>query len=186
MVTTDTGSVKLAINSGPGTGSLTCSNTGFPTIAAVAGVATFTNCQITGAAAAGTYVSQCEPQWSHGTVYLFQRRDLNVGSANQLVFTTEPVGNVTEGTNFTTSPVVKVEDASGNVVNDTGSVTLAINSGPGAGTLACSNTGFPTIAAVAGVATFTNCQITGTAAAGTYTLVATRTGLTRRVPPQTW
>ena len=104
---------------------------------------------------------------------------VNAGTANKLVFTTQPVGGVAEGTNFTTSPVVSVEDANGNVVTtDTGSVTLAINSGPGAGSLTCSNTGFPTISAVAGVATFTNCQITGTAAAGTYTLAATRTGLT--------
>ena len=103
----------------------------------------------------------------------------SVGPATKLVFTTQPVGNVAEGTNFSTSPVVKVEDASNNVVTtDTGSVTLAINSGPAAGALTCSNPGFPTVTAVAGVATFTNCQITGTAAAGTYTLSATRAGLT--------
>ena len=73
-----------------------------------------------------------------------------------------------------------MEDANGNVVtSDTGTVTLAIASGPGGPSLSCSNPGFPTIAAVAGVATFTNCQISGTAAAGTYTLQATRGGLTR-------
>ena len=176
-VVNDTGSVTLAVSSGPGAGTLACSNTGFPTISAVAGVATFTNCQITGTAAAGTYVLSASRSGLTGP-FTSSNVVINVGSANQLVFTTEPVGNVTEGTNFTTSPVVKVEDASGNVVNDTGSVTLAVSSGPGAGTLACSNTGFPTISAVAGVATFTNCQITGTAAAGTYTLKATRTGLT--------
>ena len=71
--------------------------------------------------------------------------------------------------------VVAVEDAFSNVVTtDTGSVTLAISSGPAAGSLACSNSGFPNVAAVAGVASFANCQINGTAAAGTYTLVATR------------
>jgi hypothetical protein len=103
---------------------------------------------------------------------------LTSGAAAKLVFTTQPVGNVLEGTNFTTSPKVSVEDSSGNVVtSDTGTVTVATATGPG-GTLTCSNVGFPTIAAVAGVGTFTNCQISGTAAAGTYTLGATRSGLT--------
>jgi hypothetical protein len=103
---------------------------------------------------------------------------LTSGAAAKLVFTTQPVGNVGEATNFTTSPKVSVEDSSGNVAtSDTGTVTVATATGPG-GTLTCSNTGFPTIAAVAGVATFTNCQISGPAAAGTYTLQATRGGLT--------
>ena len=176
-VTSDTGNVTLAIDSGPGAGSLTCSNSGFPTITAVAGVATFTNCQITGTAAAGTYtlVATRTGLTSTGAS---SNVVINVGTATKLVFTTQPVGGVTEGTNFATSPKVSVEDAEGNVTSDTGNVTLAIDSGPGAGSLTCSNSGFPTITAVAGVATFTNCQITGTAAAGTYTLVATRTGLT--------
>ncbi len=177
LVTSDTSSVTLAINSGPAAGSLACSNSGFPTISAVAGVATFTNCQITGTATAGTYTLKATRTGlttaTSGNVVI------NVGTASQLVFTTAPVGNVAEATNFSTSPVVWVESASGNLVtSDTSSVTLAINSGPAAGSLACSNSGFPTISAVAGVATFTNCQITGTATAGTYTLKATRTGLT--------
>ena len=178
LVTSDTGNVTLAINSGPSAGSLSCSNSGFPTIAAVAGVATFTNCQITGTAAAGTYtlVGTRTGLTSTGAS---SNVVINVGSANKLVFGQQPVGGVGEATNFGTSPTVSVEDAYGNLVtSDTGNVTLAINSGPSAGSLSCSNSGFPTIAAVAGVATFTNCQITGTAAAGTYTLVGTRTGLT--------
>ncbi len=180
VVTTDTGHVTLAKSTGPAAGALSCSNTGFPTISAVAGVATFTNCQITGTAAAGTYTLSASrtglTQAVSGNVVI------NVGAASQLAFTTQPVGGVTEGTNFGTSPAVSVEDTYGNVVTtDTGNVTLAYYSGPAAGALSCSNTGFPTISAVAGVATFTNCQITGTAAAGTYTLSASRTGLTQAV-----
>lgn len=104
---------------------------------------------------------------------------VNPGSASKLAFTTQPVGNVAEATSFGTSPAVSVMDSFNNVVtSDVGTVTLAKSSGPSAGTLSCSNAGFPAVAAVAGVATFTNCQITGTAAAGTYTLAATRVGLT--------
>ena len=90
---------------------------------------------------------------------------------------------MTEGTNFATQPVVTVEDANGNTVTtDTGTVTLAINSYPAGtsggsaqGTLGCTTN---TVTAVAGVATFAGCQITGKAAAGTYTLSATAAGLT--------
>src|SRR5262249_54760040 len=104
------------------------------------------------------------------------------GAALRLVFTTQPVGGVAEGVDFATQPVVSVEDANGNVVTgDSGNVTLAINSGPGAGVLTCSNAGFPTVGASSGVVALSHCQITGTAAAGTYTLKATRSGLTQDV-----
>ena len=104
------------------------------------------------------------------------------GTANQLVFTTEPVGGVPENTNLSTQPIVKVEDQYGNVVaTDNGSVTLgmssytASNGGITQGTLACANN---TVNAMSGVATFSGCQVTGLAAAGTYVLSASRTGLT--------
>ena len=133
--------------------------------------------QIAGTAAAGTYTLAATRAGltggASGNVVI------NVGSATKLVFTTQPVGGVAEATNFGTSPAVSVEDAFANVVTtDSGNVTLAIGSGPGAGSLSCSNSGFPTVAAAAGVASFTGCQIAGTAAAGTYTLAATRAGLT--------
>ena len=180
VVTTDTGSVTLAISSGPGAGSLSCTNGGFPTVTAVAGVAKFVNCQINGSGAAGTYTLNATRSGLTATG-ASSNVVITTGSPNKLVFGTPlPVGNVTEGTPFTKSPIVKVEDGSGNTLTgDTGSVTLQIASGPAGGVLSCSNPGFPTIAAVAGVATFTNCQITGTAAAGTYTLIATRTGITQ-------
>ena len=173
-VTTDTGTVALAKSTGPAAGALSCTAT---TVTAVAGVATFANCQITGTAAAGTYTLTATR--SGLTTATSGNVVINVGAASKLVFTTQPVGGVTEGASFATSPVVKVQDSYGNTVTtDTGNVTLAIASGPGAGLLACTNAGFPTVAAVAGVVTFTSCKITGTAAAGTYTLAATRSGLT--------
>ena len=101
---------------------------------------------------------------------------INVGAASKLVFTTRPGGGVTEGTAFATQPVVTVQDSYSNpVTTDTGNVTLGIATGPGAGSLSCTAT---TVAATAGVATFAGCTMTGTAAAGTYTLSATRSGLT--------
>jgi hypothetical protein len=113
-----------------------------------------------------------------------QVETVNATVANKLAFTTPPVGNVSEGTNFFKSPAVSIEDTFGNVVTtDTGSVTLAAASysaagggGTTQGSLSCSST--LTVAGVSGVAHFTGCQITGNAAAGTYTLSATRSGLT--------
>ena len=109
---------------------------------------------------------------------------LVVGPATvtKLVFSTEPVGGVAEGTNFATEPVVSVEDSYSNTVtSDTGSVALSIgsytagNGGSTEGSLGCTAN---TVNAVAGVATFASCQITGTAGAGTYVLSAARSGLT--------
>ncbi len=112
----------------------------------------------------------------------YDQCDRHLGAATQLAFTTQPVGGVAEGINFATQPKVSVEDSAGNVVTgDTGPVTLSIatytagNGGIAQGTLGCTNL---TVNAVAGVATFAGCNITGTAAAGTYTLNAARTGLT--------
>jgi type II secretory pathway pseudopilin PulG len=182
-VTTDTGTVALSIgsygaaNGGSTQGTLGCTNT---TVSAVAGVATFASCQITGTAGAGTYsLNAARSGLSTGSS---NNVSIVGGTATKLVFSTEPVGGVNEGTNFATQPVVSVEDANSNVVTtDTGTVALSIgvysagNGGTTKGTLGCTNT---TVSAVAGVATFANCQITGTAGAGTYSFNAARSGLT--------
>ena len=75
------------------------------------------------------------------------------------------------------------------VTGDTSTVTLAIihvpsNGGTTKGTLSC--TGGLTKAAVAGVATFSGCQVGGTAGAGTYTLAATDGSLTATGACSTW
>ena len=75
---------------------------------------------------------------------------------------------MTEGTNFATQPVVTVEDASGNTVTTaTGDghpghrlLPGGHSGGSAQGTLGCTAN---TVNAVAGVATFAGCQITGTA-----------------------
>jgi hypothetical protein len=289
VVTTDTGTVALSVgsytpsNGGSTQGTLGCSNT---TVSAVAGVATFSNCQISGTAAAGTYslnaaqasvptgasstftinagsatklvfTTQASSSGSNGAAFATQPVatiedtfgnavtswstsvtlglasqpgsgatlscvsnplavtnglagfsgcqiagktgnytlsatsgsysatsviNIAVGAPSKLIFTTAPVGNVIEATNFTTEPVVTVEDSGGNTVSsDTGSVTLSVsayasgNGGTVQGAVGCSNT---TVNATAGVASFAACQITGTGGAGSYTLSASRTRLT--------
>ena len=90
---------------------------------------------------------------------------ITVGTATQLVFTTQP-GDGADGADLATQPVVTVEDARGNtVISSTASVTLAIATQPAAGHLTCTND--PVNGGGHGVATFTGCEITGTA--GSYT-----------------
>lgn len=170
-VTSSTATVTLSIFSGPAPGVLSC--TGGLGKAAVAGVATFAGCQITGTAAAGTYVLRGAS--SGLTAANADPFTIIAGAPTRLVFTTQPVGNVPEGTDLPTQPVVSVHDAFSNVVPDaTTGVLLSIASGPGSGLLNCS---VNPRSAVAGVATFAGCQITGSAAAGTYVLVASGGGL---------
>lgn len=88
-----------------------------------------------------------------------------------LSFSQQP-GNRTVGTTF--SPAIKVQilDGAGNPTNSAATVTLAIGNNPGGGSL----TGTTSVAAVAGVATFTNLKINK--AGSGYTLVASSSGLT--------
>ena len=67
---------------------------------------------------------------------------------------------------------VRILDANGNLTTSTASVTIAIGTNPGGGTLS----GTLTVAAVAGVATFSNLSINK--AANGYTLTAASAGLT--------
>ena len=169
--TSNTSSVTLSIATGPAAGALVCASN---PLAATAGVAAFAGCKITGTAAAGTYsLTASDGALTSATSSTFT---IVVGAASKVAFTTQPVGGVAEGVNLSTQPVVSVQDAYGNVVTgDTSSVTLSVASGPAAGTIGC--TANP-LAASSSVATFAGCQITGTAAAGTYTLTASDGSLT--------
>jgi hypothetical protein len=97
-----------------------------------------------------------------------------VGSAAKLAFITQP-GGTNGGSEFTTQPVVTVQDAGGNTVTtNTSAVTIAIKSGTGTADATLSGT--KTINAVAGVATFTGLSIDK--AGSGYTLTATGGALT--------
>ena len=93
---------------------------------------------------------------------------VTASAPTQLAVTTQPGGGVS-GAALTTQPVVAIRDAGGNATTSTANVTAAIASG--SGTLS----GTTTVAAVNGVATFTNLVITGT---GPHTLTFTSSGLT--------
>jgi len=160
----DTSSVVLTITT-PAGALLTCTNAS--PLPAVAGVATFTGCAID---LAGTYTLRAVD----GSLAVATSNSVAiiVGTAAKLAFTTSP-SDSTGGVAFTTQPVVKVQDLGGNtVVGDTSSVTLTITTPAGAA-LVCTNAS--PLPAVAGIATFTGCNIDRP---GTYTLHAVDGGLT--------
>ena len=91
--------------------------------------------------------------------------------AVQLAFTTQP-GSATAGVAIHPVVAVAIEDASGDLVpSATHVVTVALETNPGGGTLA----GTTSVAAVQGVATFTDLRV-DKAGAG-YTLTAAAAGL---------
>ncbi len=168
--------VTLAIQSGTGAGGavLTCTN-GL-TRTAVNGVAAFAGCSIDKSSPTNNQYRLVATATS-----LTSAESLSfpvvAGPANKVLFTVQPAA-VNVGVVFAAAPAVSITDAGSNVIttgaSSTASVTLAMGTNPGAGTLTC--TGGLTRAAVAGVATFTGCSINN-AGVG-YTLVATSTGLT--------
>ncbi len=163
VVTNANNSITLGISTAPsGGGTLSCGiNPRTPT----AGVASFSNCKITGAA--GTYTLKAT---ASGLTPAASGTFTVAGTATTLVFTTSP-SNAASGFTIATQPVVTVEDALGDVVtNDSSTVSLALSAQPsGSNTLNCGAS--LTKGASAGVATFSGCKITGSP--GTYSLKAT-------------
>ena len=158
--------VTIAIGSNPGGGVITC--TGGLTISAAAGIAAFQGCAISAPGAGYTLVAS-SPGLSSVTSAPF-----NVGGSQPLSlrFATQPGGAV-PSVAFTIQPVIQVLDGGGNVVTSgpasATAVTLALGANPGGAAFGCA--GGLTVAAVAGVATFSGCQLS---APGTgYTIIAT-------------
>ncbi len=148
-VTGNTSSVTLAIGTNPGSGTLSCTTN---PVTAVAGVATFAGCKIDNVGTGYTLVAT-DGSLTSATSSTF---DINAGAPAKLAFTTQTTGG-TGGTPWSIQPVVTVQDALGNTVtSDTSSVTLTISTNPGSGTLSCTDN---PVTAVAGVATFTDCNI---------------------------
>jgi hypothetical protein len=160
-VATATNSVTASLNTISGSGTLG----GTLTVAAVNGIATFTNLKITGAGTfTVTFAATGLTGVTSGNVVVV------VGAASALALTTPPAGAV-NGVAFTTQPAVAIQDAFGaTVATATNSVTASLNTISGSGTLG----GTLTVAAVNGIATFTNLKITG---AGTFTVTFAATGL---------
>jgi subtilase family serine protease len=157
-VTTDTSEVTLSIGADPGGGTLS----GTVTVSAVDGVATFSGLSINQAGIGYTLVAGDDALTS-ATSNAF---NISAGISSKLAFTTQPGGGGVE-TAWNTQPVVTIQDTYGNTVTqDASSITLAIGTNLDGGTLS----GIVTVAAVAGVATFSGLSIDQ---AGTgYTLAA--------------
>jgi len=162
VVTTDTSNVTVALTTAGG-----ATLGGTKTVAAVNGVATFSNLTVD---KVGTYtLTATDGVLTSGVSSSF---NITAGAAAKVVFTTQP--NASYASNAAIGVGVSVEDAAGNVVTtDTSNVTVALTSAGGA-TLG----GTKTVAAVNGVATFANLTVDKV---GTYTLTATDGVLTSGV-----
>jgi hypothetical protein len=160
-VTSFTGNVVASIASGTGTLS------GTTTVAAVAGIATFTNLVITGTA--GNFTLTFTP--ASLTAVTSNSFALAAGAATKVAITRASVGT-TDNVAFTTQPQITIQDSGGNTDTSSNAVVTATISGVG-GTLI----GSTTATATSGVATFTGLGIDGNNGT-TYTITYTVSGLT--------
>ena len=163
-ITSFTGEVTIALGSGPAGAVLS----GTTAVAAVAGVATFSDLRIDRSGSAYTLVAT-SPGLAPVTSSSFV---VTAGPAAKLVITTPPGTTAQSGVPLSPQPVVRIQDAAGNNVSQGGTViTAAIASGGGTlgGTLTPSTNS-------SGVASFTDLKITG--AVGTRALRFTSPGLT--------
>ena len=162
VVTTDTSAVTIAVTSGPG--GLAAGST--TSVSAVNGVATFSNLLFD---TAGTYTLNA----TDGTLSSATSGSITISpaAASHIVLQQSPTTG-TAGQALSPSVQVALEDAFGNVVTgNTSTVVIAVAGGPG-GLTAGSTT---SVAAVSGVATFSNLVLD---TAGTYTLKAIDGALT--------
>src|SRR5438034_1123646 len=164
LVPTFTCTVTVAIGTNPAGGTIS----GTTTVAAVAGVATFSRLSID-RAGAGYTLSATTPGLSGTTSVTFS---IVPGAASQLAFTVPP-GPTTAGATIRPAVQVTARDALGNTATGfAGNMTVAIATNPAGGTLS----GTTTVAAVAGVATFSTLNIDH--AGSGYRLSATAVGFT--------
>jgi hypothetical protein len=163
-VTTATTSITVTIGTNPASGTLA----GTTTVAAVNGVATFSTLSLN-TAGTGYTLTATATALTAATSGAF---NISVGAAAKLVFAIQP-SNAVAGAAITPTVQVAVQDVQGNIVTTAAtSITVAIGTNPGSGTLA----GTTTAAPVNGVATFSTLSL-NTPGTG-YTLTATATGLT--------
>jgi len=157
------GNVTIAIGTNPGGGTLS----GNVVVSADTGVATFPGLKIDKAGAGYTLVATSGAL----TQGLSQTFSITVGGPAKLAFTVQPSATQA-GASITPAIQVAVQDAGGNLVpTATNSVAIAIAANPGGASLS----GTTTVAAVSGVAQFTNLSLSKSGVG--YTLVATTSGL---------
>jgi alpha-tubulin suppressor-like RCC1 family protein len=163
LVSSATNAVTAAIGTNPGAGTLS----GTTTQSASGGTATFDDLSID-AAAAGYTLTFSATGLTGDVSTTF---DISAAAAAQVAFTTQPT-NTTAGASITPAVQVEIQDAFGNLVNSSASVTVALDNNPGPGTLS----GTLTQNASAGTATFNDLSVD--VAANGYTLSATSGALT--------
>ena len=157
-LTASTATVSTAIGTNPGGGTLT----GTTSANAVAGVATFSNLKINKTGIGYTLVASSSPL----TAATSNAFNITPGTPTALKFSQQPTHTVA-GTFFTPGVTVRIEDVNGNLTTSTATVTVAIGTNPGSGTLS----GTATVAAAAGLATFNDLSINKVGTG--YTLTAT-------------
>jgi alpha-tubulin suppressor-like RCC1 family protein len=163
-VTSSTATVTLALGVNPGFATLL----GTTTVAAVSGVATFSDLRLE-RAAAGYTLAATSAGLAEATSSAFV---VNPAAAAKTAFVTQP-STATAGATMTPDVQVGINDAFDNLVtSSTIPVTIAIGTNVGSGTLS----GTTTLAAAGGVATFTGISINKSGVG--YTLAASAPNLT--------
>src|SRR5207237_778039 len=126
-VTSSTASITVAIGTNPGSGTLS----GTTTVAAVAGVATFSNLSIDKVGNGYTLTAASAPL-TGATSSAF---NISPAAAAKLAFTVQPMSAVA-GVAIAPSLQVTLQNAFNNTVtSSTVSITVAIGTNPGGGTL---------------------------------------------------
>ena len=168
----DVNNVLVVTATAPVTATLAPSSTGSgilsgtTTVNAVNGRAVFTDLKIS---ATGSYALVfTSASLTQGTSVTFP---VTLSPPTQLAVSTQP-GGVATGSALSPQPIVQVRDANGNVVAGATNIVTATLAAGSFGTLA----GTTSMAAVNGVAAFTDLTITG---AGTSALLFTSSGLTQ-------
>jgi hypothetical protein len=160
VVTGDSSAVALTIANNPGGAVLS----GTTTRNAIAGVATFNNLSLD-KPGGGYTLAAADGALTGATSSAF---NIGVGAPAQLAYTTQPATNANVTAGAPINLVVEVRDSGGNLVaSDTSTVTISIQSNPGTSTLS----GTASVAAVGGVATFSNLSLNKSGSG--YTLRAT-------------
>ena len=162
-----TAPVTIVVTTGTGTSGAVL--LGATTVNAINSVATFSGLKMEVAGSGYTFTA------NSGTLLQAISTAFNIvpGPATKLAFTTQPSSSNGAGTAFNTQPVATVQDALGNTINSTASVTIVITTGTG--TSGAVLLGTTPVNAVNGVATFTDLNIR--LAGNGYTLTATSNGL---------
>ena len=162
-LTTSTATVTMALGSNPGGGTLS----GTTSVAAVAGTATFSNLSVD-KPGTGYTLAASSTGLTGATSSAF---DISVGPAAKLAFVQQP-SNATAGTAISPAITVQVTDLGGNAVSSSATINMAIGTNPAGGTLA----GTTSVAAVSGLAAFSDLSINKSGTG--YTLTASSSGLT--------